>query len=87
MKNVGIQKIIVVFLAGMLEQFGYTLYLLAVGKYMILISSVLMFVYFLTYLWIINYAIRDTRPVVLLFTYAFSASIGNYIAMSLHLVK
>lgn len=82
------KKYLMIFGAGLIEQFGYTLYLLAVGKYLILISSVLMFVYFFVFLFIMNYAIKDKENTIgLLLTYAMAAGIGNYIAMILHLIK
>lgn len=77
-----------VFGAGLIEQFGYTLYLLAVGKYMILLSTILMFIYFFVYLLILNYAVKDKENTIgLLFMYALAGAVGNYIAMVLHLIK
>jgi len=82
-----VKKVLIVFLAGLFEQFGFTLYLLAVNKHLILVSSVLMFVYFITYLWIIDYAIKDNKTFPLLLTYALAAAVGNYTAMVLNLIK
>jgi hypothetical protein len=82
------KKYFMVFGAGLLEQFGYTLYLLAVGRYMMFFSSILMFLYFFIYLLIINYAVKDRDNTIgLLFTYAVAGGVGNYIAMALHLIK
>ncbi|MBU0581468.1 MAG: hypothetical protein KKA19_09865 [Candidatus Margulisbacteria bacterium] len=83
-----INKYLLIFLVGLIEQFGYTLYLIAVGKYLMLASSVLMFMYFFVYLLIINYAIKDNKNTIsLLLVYAFAAGVGNYIAMALRLIK
>ena len=81
------KKILTIFLAGLFEQFGFTLYLLSVTHSLILVSSMLMFVYFLTYLLIVNYAVKDSNSVVLMVTYAAAASVGNWAAMTLHLIK
>jgi hypothetical protein len=83
-----IQKYLIVFGAGLLEQFGYTLYLIAVGKYLIVVSSILMLLYFFVYLLIVNYIIKEKDNCIgLLLTYAIAAAIGNYIAMIMNLIK
>ena len=77
-----------IFGAGLIEQVLYTLYLLAIGRYMIEISSILMFAYMVIYLLIINYAIKDEKnSLPLLIIYALSSGVGNYIAMILHIIK
>jgi hypothetical protein len=80
-------KFIVVFILGLLEQAGYTLYLLSVVKKQAYLSSILMFVYFSFYLFIIAYALKDTNTVGLLLTYAFSAAVGNFIVIKWELRK
>lgn len=83
-----INKALAIFGAGLVEQILYTLYLLAVNRYMILPSTVLMFTYMVIYLVIINYAIKDEKnSLPLLIVYAASSGVGNYIAMSLHIIK
>lgn len=83
-----IQKYLLVFIIGLLEQFAYTLYLIAIGKYLIVVSSILMLLYFFVYLLIVNYIIKEKDNCIgLLLTYAISAAIGNYIAMVLHIIK
>lgn len=82
------KKSLTIFGAGLIEQVLYTLYLLAVNKYMILPSTILMFAYMVIYLLIINYAIKDEKnSLPLLIVYALSSGVGNYIAMILHIIK
>jgi hypothetical protein len=59
-------KFVIVFILGLLEQIGYTFYLL---------------VYFSFYLFIIMFALNDVHTVGLLLTYALSAAVGNYAVM------
>lgn len=81
------KKILIVFGAGLLEQFGYTLYLIAVNKYLILVSSILMFFYMAIYLWLMDRIIKNKNSIKFLLIYAFACGIGNSIAMFLHLIK
>ena len=81
------KQIGIIFGAGFMEQFGYSLYLISMNKYLILISSVVLFIYFAIYLWIMNYAIKDKNSITLLITYALAAAISNAVAMNLHLIK
>ena len=74
-------KFLVVFILGFLEQIGYTLYLLAVDKRQVYWSSIMMFLYFAFYLFIIAYALKDVNAIALLLTYAASAAIGNFAVM------
>ena len=82
------QKAGIIFGAGLIEQLGYTLYLLAINRYMILTSSILMFAYMVVYLLIINYAIKEGKnSLPLLIVYAVSSGIGNWVAMALKIIK
>lgn len=82
------KKTLIIFFVGLLEQFGYTFYLLAVNKYLILVSSILMFSYMAVYLSIINKIAKDEKDSIkLLLIYAGACGIGNYIAMSLRIIK
>lgn len=81
-------KGLLIFLAGTLEQMLYTLYLLSVGRYMVGISTLLMIVYMSIYLLIINYAMKDAKnSIFMLITYATASGVGNWVAMSLKLIK
>lgn len=83
-----LKKYLIVFFAGLSEQCLFTLYLLSVNRYYIFWSSILMFVYFSVYLLLMNYCIKDkAQSIPMLFTYALSAAIGNWITMSLHIIK
>ena len=74
-------KFTIVFILGLLEQVGYTFYLLAVDKRQVIASSIMMFVYFSFYLFIIAFALKDVHTVGLLLTYALSAALGNWVVM------
>lgn len=81
------KKYLLIFTSGLIEQLLFTLYLLAVSKYMIEVSTILMFVYFLIYLLIVKFCLDDKNSIKMLVTYALSASLGNYIAMGMHIIK
>lgn len=80
-------KILVVFILGLIEQMGYTIYLLAVDKRQAKKSSIVMFIYMLFYLGILAYAIKDSNTWILIITYASACSIGNYIIMKREIRK
>ena len=79
-------KILSIFFAGLIEQFGFTLYIIAVDRYLILVSSVLMFIYFYIYLLLMKYCVKDDKNTAML-AYALAGAIGNALAMMMHLVK
>ena len=74
-------KFIFIFIIGLVEQIGYTFYLLAVDKRQLYASSIIMFIYFAFYLFILAYAMKDANTWTLLLTYALAAAVGNFIAM------
>jgi uncharacterized protein YebE (UPF0316 family) len=80
-------KILIIFILGLIEQIGYTFYLLAVDKRQVKLSSIVMFFYMLFYLGIIAYAIKDSNTLSLLITYALACSLGNYIVMKFEVRK
>lgn len=80
-------KFLIVFILGLLEQIEYTFYLLAVDKRQVIASSIIMFVYFSFYLFIIMFALNDVHTIGLLLTYALSAVIGNYGVMKYEVGK
>jgi uncharacterized protein YebE (UPF0316 family) len=75
-------KFILIFILGFIEQLLFTSYLISVNKRQKIASSVLMFIYFLIYLVIIDWAIKDANTLWLLITYALSAAIGNFVRMN-----
>jgi uncharacterized protein YebE (UPF0316 family) len=74
-------KILLVFIAGFIEQLLYTSYLLSVTKKQVIPSTILMFVYMVIYLFIISYAIKDGNTINLLVAYALSCGVGNWVIM------
>ena len=72
-------KYLLIFIAGLIETFLYTGYIIAVQKRQRIISSILMFVYMSIYLTIVSYIIKDMNTTILLLVYAFSCGIGNCI--------
>lgn len=72
-------KIILVFTVGLLEQILYTSYLISLTKRQLYLSSLLMFVYMLLYLFLIAWAIKDDNTTTLLLTYAMACCVGNFI--------
>ncbi len=82
------KKIIIIFFIGLIEQLLYTFYLLSLNRYLIEISSILMFLYILVYLGIINKIIKDKKDsLLMMLSYAVSCGAGNYLAMILHIIK
>lgn len=82
-----LKNAIIVFIVGLVEQLLYTMYIIAVGKYLTIISSILMFSYMVLYLLIINKVVKEKDGIILLLTYASACGIGNLLAMGLHLIK
>lgn len=78
---------LIVFICGLIEQIGYTLYLLSVDKRKVFLSSIIMFFYFSFYLIIIAYAIKHANTIPLLLTYSLSTGIGNFIVMKYEVTK
>lgn len=74
-------KVILVFIIGLLEQLLYTKYIISVDKRQTIASTVYMITYMSIYLFIIDYAIKDSNTVPLLVAYALACGAGNYIAM------
>jgi hypothetical protein len=82
------KKLLIIFVLGLLEQFGYTLYLLAVSRYLILVSSLLMFSYLFVYLSLINKIAKDSKDSIkLIIVYSLASALGNFCAMSLKIIK
>jgi len=82
------KKLILIFFIGLGEQTLYTFYLLSLTRYLIGLSSILMFSYMIIYLGIINKIAKDkSDSVKMLLVYAGSCGIGNWLAMMLHLIK
>jgi hypothetical protein len=81
-------KLLMIFSLGLVEQFGYTLYIISVTKYLILMSSVILVSYMFVYLFLIDRIAKDKNDSLkLAFAYALACGIGNFIAMALKLIK
>lgn len=72
-------KAIIVFIAGVIETFIYTAWCLSANRKELNKSSILMFVYMAIYLGIISFAIKDSDTLLLIFVYALSCGVGNYL--------
>jgi multidrug transporter EmrE-like cation transporter len=77
-----INKIILIFIAGLLESLLYTMYLISIDNRKVLLSTILMFIYMSIYLIIISFAIKDLNSLSLLLAYSLSSALGNYIIMN-----
>jgi hypothetical protein len=75
--------LILIFIAGIIETFLSTAYLVSVDNRKLYISTFLMFSYMLAYLFIVAYAIKDSSTYSLLIVYALSCAVGNYITIYL----
>ena len=76
-----LNKIILVFIGGLIETFLYAGYIISVQKRQVILSSILMLVYMSIYLTIIAYAIQDVNTVTLILVYALSCGCGNFLRM------
>ena len=74
-------KLILIFIAGIIETILYTGHLLAVDKRNIISASSLMFIYMFTYLTIISWVIKDSNSILMIFVYCLSCAVGVYIRM------
>jgi hypothetical protein len=80
-------KFILVFFIGLLEQTMYTLYLISVNHYLIGLSTILMFSYMVLYLGLISKIAKDKDSIKLILIYAGACGLGNWIAMTLKIIK
>jgi hypothetical protein len=81
-------KFLLMFAAGLIEQSLYTLYLLAVNKYLVEVSSILMFSYMVIYLWLVDKIAKDKQDSIkLILCYASACMMGNWIIMALKVIK
>ena len=86
-KRLSLKYYLALFGAGLLEQFGYTLYLISVNRYMEIASSLLMFSYMVIYLWIVRKTSTEKEGWKLILVYALACGVGNYAAMAMKLIK
>jgi len=74
-------KLIIIFVAGVIETYLFTGWSLSANKGQKYLSSLLMFVYMTFYLLILDTAFKDTNSKLLILDYALSCGVGNYLRM------
>ena len=72
-------KLALIFILGIIETYLYTGWCLLANKGKALSSSLLMIIYMTMYLTIIAWALKDSQTYLMIFTYALSCGVGNYI--------
>jgi uncharacterized protein YebE (UPF0316 family) len=72
-------KIIIIFIAGVVETYLFTGWSIAANKAKAILSSILMLTYMITYLLILDTAFKDKNSVLMILDYAISCAVGNYI--------
>ena len=71
-------KILLIFIAGIIETFLFTWWNLSANKKQIYVSSILMLIYMTMYLSIIDTAFKDINSKLMIICYAIGCAIGNY---------
>jgi len=72
-------KFIIIFIAGVIETYIYTGWALAATQKKVYLSSILMFLYMVVYLFILDSAFKDSNSRLMILTYAASCGVGNFI--------
>ena len=72
-------KLIIIFLAGIIETYLFTGWSISANKGQKYLSSILMLVYMSTYLLILNFAFKDTNSTLMILDYSLSCCLGNYL--------
>ena len=72
-------KILIIFIAGVIETYLFTGWTIAANKSKAILSSILMLTYMITYLLILDAAFKDTNSKLMIITYAIACAVGNYI--------
>jgi hypothetical protein len=75
-------KFIIIFIAGTIETYLYTGWALAATQKKVWISTILMFTYMMLYLKIIDLAVKDVNTTLMIFAYALSCGLGNYLRVN-----
>lgn len=75
-------KAIIIFIAGIVETFMFTGWTLSANKKQVYLSSLLMFLYMITYLFILDTAFKDDNSKILILIYAISCAIGNFLRVN-----
>lgn len=72
-------KMLIILVAGTLESYLFAWWTLSANRKQIYISSLLMFIYMSTYLFILDIAFKDSNSKLMLLTYAIACGLGNYL--------
>lgn len=72
-------KLLLVFIAGVIETYIYTGWALTATQKKAWLSSVLMFLYMMIYLCILDVAFKDANSKLMILVYASSCAVGNLI--------
>ena len=72
-------KVLIIFIAGVIETFLFTGWNLAVNKKQIYLSTILMLSYMLTYLLILDAAFKDQNSIIMIVSYTVACGVGNFI--------
>jgi hypothetical protein len=72
-------KLILIFIAGLIETYLYTGWCLKANQGKVWVSSILMVIYMIMYLTIISYAIKDSNTLLIILIYSLSCGAGNFI--------
>lgn len=75
-------KALIIFTAGIIETFMFTGWNLSANKKQVYLSSILMFLYMITYLFILDTAFKDSNSKLLILVYAISCGVGNFLRVN-----
>jgi uncharacterized protein YebE (UPF0316 family) len=74
-------KILIILIAGIIETYCYTWYLISVENRQLYISSILNTLFMILYLGIIAWAIKDTNTWLMIIIYSIACGIGNFLKL------
>jgi uncharacterized protein YebE (UPF0316 family) len=72
-------KLLIIFVAGIVETYMFTGWSLAANKKQAYLSSILMLTYMIVYLLILDAAFKDSNSKLMIVDYALSCALGNFI--------
>lgn len=75
-------KLILIFVAGMIETYLFTGWSISANKGQKYLSSILMLTYMVFYLMILDMAFKDANSKLMILDYALSCSVGNYLRVN-----
>jgi uncharacterized protein YebE (UPF0316 family) len=75
-------KLLIVFIAGIIETFLFTGWTLAANKKQVWLSTILMITYMFTYLVILDMAFADKNSMFMIISYTIACGIGNFIRVN-----